>query len=39
MANYDSKKDFTDEDEVQQKSDDTNLIEKLGIEAEDLHGA
>jgi hypothetical protein len=39
MANYDSKKDFTDEDEVQQKSDDSNLIEKLGIEAEDLHGA
>jgi hypothetical protein len=24
MANYDSKKDFTDEDEVQQKSDDSN---------------
>lgn len=39
IGNYDSKQDFAEEQEAEQKQEDQNVIEKLGIEAEDVHGA
>lgn len=39
MENIDEECDFKAEDEDQTREDDAALIEKLGIEAEDVHGA
>lgn len=38
IATFDSGEDFQQEDESQSQEDDAALIERLGIEAEDVHG-
>lgn len=38
MENIDNDDDFCVEDEIKDQEDDANLIEKLGIEVEDVHG-